>query len=708
MSTTPLAIYVLWHPAAESAAPLASEVYRWFHASSDDLLRFGMGVPVFFRSQPCGESGGAPAPVRCEEAQLNIVVVLAEANLVADPQWTSYIDEIGHVPSVQVIPVSLHESAYRLPEVVRRLNYLRVDERDDPPLDPQAQLARRTARLLRQLTEVIGRQLAARLAPEPALHNRPPPPLTIFLSHAKRDGVDVAEALRSVIQNHGQVRAFLDDSDLPVGHAFASELERAAVSGSAAMIAIVSDAYAARPWCRREIALARTPRVDATGKRCWTIQPLLVVDSLKCAPTRNIPEFGNALLVRWAPDSALSIIDLLMLEVLLVGYHRLRAGAVPSAPGRHVISWTPDLPTLLALKQAARTTIREIVYPGHELPQPELAALRSALPGAELRTFENVERHAVSGRPLADRAVGLSAGYNEDLGRLGLGREHLEEITLRIARCAIEAGGRLVFGGMLGSSGLTETLLTLVRSLSGDDDNSEKQLAPPRILSYQRWPVLPTREQIAKDVGISEYVLIDTPLPSEQRLANDARVQSPERSREHAHALSAMRRAMTKGGSITSIGRPAPPLAARILVGGMRCGFNGFMPGIFEEALYALEERVPVYVIGGFGGGASLLARAILEGTMATEFHMDFHRANSARFRTLVRGLEMRDETRQAESLFERMHTALGAVHQDMGAGLNNGLDAAENRRLMQSDHVAEIIELLGLGFERRFAAEKR
>src|SRR5688572_23150336 len=126
MSATPLVIYVLWHPAAENAAALASEVYRWFHASSDDLLRSGMGVPVFFRSQPASGASGAPRPIRSEEAELNVVVVLAEANLVADPAWTSYIDAVGRMPAVQLIPVSLHESAYRLPEVVRRLNYLRV------------------------------------------------------------------------------------------------------------------------------------------------------------------------------------------------------------------------------------------------------------------------------------------------------------------------------------------------------------------------------------------------------------------------------------------------------------------------------------------------------------------------------------------------------------------------------------------------------
>jgi hypothetical protein len=708
MSNAPLCIYVLWHPAAKEAAALAKEVYRWFHASSDDLLRSGMGVPVYFRSQPASDTSGTPPPTQTEEADLNIVVVLADANMVADPAWAAYLDAIARKNErAHVIPVALHASAYRLPETLRRLNFLRIDERDDPPADEATRHARRVTRLLRQLTEITGRQLAALLVassgPGPD-HGRPPPPLTIFLSHAKRDGIDVAEALRSSIQDHGRLRAFFDDSDLPVGHAFADELIDAAGAGSAAMIAIISDAYAARPWCRREVALAHAPRRDPLNSCCWAIQPLLVVDALKEAPTRNIPELGNATLVRWLPERALETVDLLMLEVVLTSYHRLRARRVPQAPGRHVIAWTPDLSTLLALQRAAGDRLGEVAYPGYRLPQIELDALRHAFPGLQLRTFEDVESPPeLPARPIGPWVVGLSTGYNDDLGRLGMGREHLEELTLRVARCVIEAGARIAFGGMLDTSGLTETLLTLVRTLTSDDHDTPS--ASARILSYQRWPALTTREQIAKDVGISEYVLMESPLPSEQRLANDPRIDSPERARERAHALSAMRREMTAGGCLTSAGRAAPPLHARIVMGGMRTGFNGFMPGVLEEALYALEARLPLFVIGGFGGGAAVLARAMLVAAPCPELRLDYHRQHAGRFQMLARGLALHGEEPHIDALFARLRSAVDRIRDDLCAGLDNGLDESENRRLMQTDHVSETVGLLRRGLARRLRA---
>jgi hypothetical protein len=378
MSKTPLAIYVLWHPASKEAATFSKEVYRWFHASSDYLLCSGMGVPVFLRSQPFRDTISTPRAIQVEEADLNIAVVLADTNMMADPAWEAYLDEIAYkVERVHMILVALDASAYRLSETPRRLSFLRVDERDDPPAGEATRLARRTPRLLRRLTEIIGGQVAALLMAA----STPPPPLTIFLSRAK-DGVDVAEALRSSFQDHGYSCAFFDDSD---------EFEHAASAGSAATIAIISDGYAARQWCHPEVLLARSPRRDPTNRCCWVIQPLLVVDNRKEMPTHGIPGLANATFVRWLPERALATVDLMMREVMLRSYHRLRACRVPQASGRHVISWTPDLTTLLFLQRAASGALSEVAYPGCHLPETELNTLRSVFPALQLRTFDDVQ-----------------------------------------------------------------------------------------------------------------------------------------------------------------------------------------------------------------------------------------------------------------------------------------------------------------------------
>lgn len=705
MRISPLTIYLLWHPASPDAEALARAAYRWFHAPSDDLLRSGMGIPVYFRSQPGPGEKVLPRDIDLEHADLNVVVVLADANLVGESAWTAWLDGLARrVERVLMLPVALHQSAYRMPETLRRLNFLRVDKRDDPQETADLRLKRRTERLLRQLTEVVGRHMASRLADDStdASNQAPPPPMTLFLSHAKRDGAAVAEALRTAIQDHSRLRAFFDDSDLPVGHAFAIELERAAGSDSAAMIAIVSDAYAARPWCRREAALARRPRRESGHPACWSVRPLLAVDALKEMPSRNLLELGNAPVVRWQPDQALHAVDLLMLEVLLSSYHRLRARQVPPAEGRHVISWTPDAISLLQLQREAGTAVDEVVYPGDALPEVERRELVQLFPKLRLQTFEDTAAVSAASTGVAvGRLVGLSSGFNSDLGGLGMGREHFEEITLRVARCVVEVGGRIAFGGMLRTSGLTETLLTLVRTVVADDGRPESKDPEARILSYQRWPGLTSVEQIASDAGICEYVLVESPLAPGERLRDDPAIQSPERARAQAYAVSAMRQAMSSGGHRTTAGRCAPKLDARIIAGGLRTDFNGFMPGVLEEALYALEDRRPVFVLGGFGGAAAVLARALLQETSPPELDADFHRSHSARMRLLQKGLARHGEASRVDELFERLKGAVERVRGDIAGELRNGLDADQNGRLMQSDHVAEIIDLLRLGMSR-------
>ncbi len=732
MTVSPLTLYLLWHPLAAPAQALAAAVYRWFHAASDDLLRSGMGLPVYFRSAPAPGGDGLPPDIDTAAAELNLVVVLAEARMVGDPAWARWLDALARQRDrVMVVPVALHDSAYRVPESLRRLNFLRIDERDDAAagatVDAATQHARRSPRLLRQLTELIGRELALRLLPparpdatgEACADERAPAPLTVFLSHSKRDGVAVAEALRSTIQDHNRVRAFVDDSDLPAGHAFASELERAAASDSAAMVAIVTDSYAARPWCRREVMLARSPRREPGHPHCWSVRPLLVVDQLDRAPTRSIAELGSATVVRWQPEQALQTVDLLMLEVLLGSYHRLRARQIPPAPGRQVIAWAPDPVTLLSLLRAAGIddgdgdgdsgdgrAVDEVVYPGHALPQADRDALARWFPKLRLRSFAQAEAaFAAQPQAAAGRLVGLSIGFNPELGALGLGSEHFEELVLAVTRCIVEAGGRIAFGGMLRTSGMTETLLTLARSLVSDDDSADAPDPQARVLSYQRWPALPDVEQIARDVGVCEYVLVDSPLPAAQRLAHDARLSSPERSRQGAHALSAMRRAMASGGHRSSAGRPAPRLDARLVAGGLCTGFNGFLPGVLEEALYALEDRQPLFVLGGFGGGAALLARALLDTEAQPQMQPAFHRQASAAFRQLEQGLAAHGEQGLTEALFERLVHAIDRIRADPAAGLANGLDAAENHRLMRSDRLAEIIDMLRLGMSRLWTA---
>lgn len=389
----PIRLYVLWHPQCEDGRAMARAVYDWFHASSAELLRAGLGLPVHYRSAPWSSGASRPRPIELEAASASIIVPLVDEHLVSDPDWVDYLRGYAvHEGGAAVYPVALHAGAYRLPQPIRRINYLRVDAVDDPPdANPAARLARRSARLRRLLTQVCARQLQGHLEGRAFDAAHASAPLTVFLSHAKSDGVAIAEALRGAIHDYGQLQAYYDSNDLPVGHGFADELTRAATTGSVAMISVLTDAYPARPWCRREIRLARTPRPDPRAAGCWSLHPVLVVDGLVGAETRAVPEFGNVPMVRWDPARADEILDALLLEVLVSAFHRLRARAIAARPGRQVISWVPDLPTVLELaRHPSCQPLKELVYPGHGLPPYDRRLFADYFAGMRLRTFEEV------------------------------------------------------------------------------------------------------------------------------------------------------------------------------------------------------------------------------------------------------------------------------------------------------------------------------
>jgi hypothetical protein len=70
----------------------------------------------------------------------------------------------------------------------------------------------------------------------------------------------------------------------------------------------------------------------------------------------------------------------------------------------------------------------------------------------------------------------------------------------------------------------------------------------------------------------------------------------------------------------------------------------------------------------------------------------------------LEMGLVESNETRRIDELFSRLRGVIAEVRSDIPGRLDNGLDREDNLRLMQSDHVAEIISLLGRGLSRRLA----
>jgi len=177
-----------------------------------------------------------------------------------------------------------------------------------------------------------------------------------------------------------------------------------------------------------------------------------------------------------------------------------------------------------------------------------------------------------------------------------------------------------------------------------------------------------------------------------------------------------MRELSTYGGHPTLEGESAPPMQARILLGGKPSGYSSFMPGLFEEFLISRappdnKKPIPVSVIGAFGGATGQLADALLDERRMDSLALAFQLEQAARAGR--QGLKQLVDQYAAyphlviEDRYQALHDAVGLLRNAItGSDVqapDNGLTPLENRTLLTSRDEAEIHRLLIKGLKNLY-----
>jgi hypothetical protein len=408
-------IFVLWHPRCPLGEKLARRILQWLRPGN------GLGPEVFYRSLPAPEASpnGLPPPLpgearltsdtytrtRQKVSNLQVVLPLIEENMVADQAWRHWLAELasGSVPRSQrvVMPVALDATAYNMPVPLRELNYLRPSGLPLPAGDQMAGPAFEDVvrSLLKQITEAMCRVIL----PRPDAPTSDPvddllPKVNVFLSHAKQDGTVPARRLRDYIYSQTQLAAFFDENDIAFGSVFSRVIQNSLNSrDTAAFIAVRSAGYAGRPWCRRELALFRLPRLaghTAGGAERWFIYPSLVVEAMQEGKSSaGVSEFGDSTLIRWAddvPNLEELIVTTVIRDAMLASFHSAIGASIPSNMNQIVINVLPDPMTLLHIPRVRAGTEHDVLYPGRGLSGLELDILFDFFPKLTFRSFEEV------------------------------------------------------------------------------------------------------------------------------------------------------------------------------------------------------------------------------------------------------------------------------------------------------------------------------
>lgn len=377
-----LVLYIIWHPAFSEGSTIADVLREHFHRKLYENIAGGTGLSVIYRFAYAPGST-TPLPIDLDESRTTAIVILADQNLVADPSWMGYVrglvdqTELAGL-ATRVFPVAME------PETLEGLGVeeqaLRWDLWNVSPKDRcqklVAELTYELCRMLRHYLEYLKRPSEDEAALETYLKK-----VQIFISHSKHDGngEEIAKAIRSQLHDSHGLASFFDVHDIPAGLRFHKVLlQQVRVS---AMVAIHTDSYSSREWCRREVIEAKR----------WNV-PLVVADSIIDVDERGFPYMGNVPTVRLEQhrvDRIDLVIGRLLDEVLKDFLWRCRVELARRVTHQEAIFLPrpPELISLASLPPTADVPEPLIVYPDPPLSAEEERLFAEIAPRVQLRSL---------------------------------------------------------------------------------------------------------------------------------------------------------------------------------------------------------------------------------------------------------------------------------------------------------------------------------
>jgi hypothetical protein len=244
------------------------------------------------------------------------------------------------------MPVQLTDSAWPIDKRLDDTNFLRAWAIDG--------VEERHKFIARRLVHLLIRRL------RPRTENEDAPPVTIFLSHTKMDlerEPRVVETLLAHLTATQPEKTWFDSGDISTGSRFAHEIDRGVKDS--ALLAIVTDSYSSRSWCRKEVLFAKHHQ-----------RPVVIVDAVQEREARRFPYCGNTPVIRWNAQDAQGVVDLLLREVLR---HAYAEESLKKRQGDVVLPAGPKLVTIVHHRKGKDQPV--VLYPDPPLGPQELEVL---------------------------------------------------------------------------------------------------------------------------------------------------------------------------------------------------------------------------------------------------------------------------------------------------------------------------------------------
>ena len=381
LPTRPLfALYVIWHPLYPGGREIANRFRMHYSRDLYKIVGEWRGVSVLERNEPV-PGAFTPLPIYWDDTEFTAVVALIESMMIDDHEWVKYINDIdqeaqmkGH--SVNFFPVIMEPQGIEIGFDKQALRWDRWDATEES----------RNRRLTSDLTHEFCRMLRYRLDeiqnPDSGKlsFRRHLEKIQIFISHSKHDddGKLVAHNIRDWIHKHSLLATFFDIYDIPPGQSFEEVLLNQIDAG--AVIAVHTDSYSSREWCRREVIEAKRRQV-----------PMIVVDCVRDIDPRGIPYLGNVPIIRMEPsknERVEAVASCILDEIFRIWLWRCRVGQYfVDYPSVLFTDRPPELISLAALPSGDNESNKVIVYPEPLMSTYEEILFTEIAPSVRVQTL---------------------------------------------------------------------------------------------------------------------------------------------------------------------------------------------------------------------------------------------------------------------------------------------------------------------------------
>jgi len=370
----------MWHPSNPGGREFADRLRAHFGRDLHQAVTAGRGVSVLERNAAT-PGMPTPLPVDWNEAEFTAVVALVDGTLVDDPEWARYVRDTAASTRARGLPAGFFAVTvdHRGLDLQIEQQALRWDTWDGPAA---ARLQRLTTDLTHEFCRLLrhGLEAASGAGGGEAALELYMQKVRVFISHSKHDddGELVAHHIRDWFHAHSPLDSFFDVYDIPPGLPFGDVLLHQI--GGGAVLAVHSDSYSSREWCRREVIEAKRRLV-----------PMVVADCVRDVDPRSMAYLGNVPVVRMEParPERIGIVASCLLdEVFRTWLWRCRVGSYRAdAPEVLFTARPPELLTLAALPPCDEGVTPTIVYPEPLMSADEARLFSEVAPGVCVQTL---------------------------------------------------------------------------------------------------------------------------------------------------------------------------------------------------------------------------------------------------------------------------------------------------------------------------------